>query len=92
MDLNGDGKISVDELKWRFSSTNFAGSAELEGVDEDFWNRLIRNIDSDNDGTITFEEFSREMQSLLNRCSLATEAQPDEESKQQQQSDSKRIR
>lgn len=61
MDLNRNGKVSVDELKWRFSSTNFAGSAELEGVDEDFWNRLIRNINSENDGTITFEEFKKEM-------------------------------
>ena len=74
MDLNGNGKVTVDELKWRFSSTNFAGSAELEGVDEEFWNRLIRSIDSDNDGTITFEEFNREMHSLLDRCLLTSEA------------------
>ena len=26
MDLNGDGQVTIDEMKWRFGSTNFQGS------------------------------------------------------------------
>ena len=93
MDLNGNGTVTVDELKWRFSSTNFCGSAELEGVDEDFWNRLIRNFDSDNDGMITFEAFSKEMHSLLERSTLSSEAQPvGEESKDQAETKNRRVK
>ena len=37
MDLNGDGTVTIDEIKWRFTSSNFKGSTRLD-VGEDFWN------------------------------------------------------
>lgn len=64
MDLDNSGTVSIQEIREQFSSTNFNGSAELN-VDEGFWAQLISHLDSDGDGEITFEEFAREMNSML---------------------------
>jgi calcium-dependent protein kinase len=51
-DKDGSGKISIEEMK------NALG-AELndQTEDEDQWNQMIQEVDTDGDGEIDFEEF-----------------------------------
>merc|ERR1719394_1530866 len=51
-DANGDGKLSLDEVR-----EGFAGIG-MDLSKEDFDN-MIAEIDQDNDGTLTLEEFTK---------------------------------
>jgi calcium-dependent protein kinase len=54
-DKNGDGKLSKEEFVTGL--TNIDINFNLNLKEEESLNSLIKNIDSDNNGYITFEEF-----------------------------------
>ena len=56
-DSDGDGKITIDELKTVFNARKL-GSAESE---EEVWSYLMNQADEDNDGTLSKDEFFRAM-------------------------------
>ena len=58
-DKDGNGQISMDELKAVFAS----GSAS--GKTEDVWQQIIASADTNNDGVIDFEEFEAAMMEVL---------------------------
>ena len=58
-DQDGNGQISMDELKQVFAS----GSAS--GKTEDVWQQIIASADTNNDGVIDFEEFEAAMMEVL---------------------------
>ena len=61
LDINGDGKVSTDEIKWRFTYSNLQGMPNMRELDEAFWTRLTEDLDADSDGQIYFEDFKRHM-------------------------------
>ena len=58
-DADGNGSISMDELKAVFAK----GSAS--GKTEDVWNEIIASADKNNDGEIDFKEFEEAMMEVL---------------------------
>ena len=62
LDKNSDGKITAEEIQFAFSRGNLSelGSHGV-GVDNEFWDKLVSNIDTNNDGAIDFEEFENYM-------------------------------
>ncbi len=58
-DTDGDGTISIGELKGAFKQTG-----ELQTSDEEF-EALLAHIDADGDGTIDFDEFSSLMAKVV---------------------------
>lgn len=57
LDLDGNGKISKDEIKKVLHSDPM-----LQQLDENFWDDLIKDADTDGDGEIDFNEFYNMMQ------------------------------
>ena len=55
LDKNGDGKLSKEEFVKGLTNTNLNIDFHLN--EEESFEGLIKNIDSDNNGFITFEEF-----------------------------------
>ena len=55
-DKNGDGKISVKELKQVFNSSILSNRS-----DKEVWEQLISEIDKDGDNEISQEEFHEAM-------------------------------
>ena len=55
VDLDGDGKISVEELKAIFSGGTLVNenSEETKSV----WLKIMQEVDTDNDGNISYDEF-----------------------------------
>ena len=68
LDKDGDGELAVEEIKWRFSYTNYENLTKLN-VEDDFWQKLIDDFDSNSNGTITFNEFKESMLRSLNTTS-----------------------
>ena len=61
LDIDHNGKISIEELKVCFSYGNFGAghnTEKSERVDDDLWEELMTDIDKNGDGEIDFEEFS----------------------------------
>ena len=58
-DQDGNGSISMDELKSVFAS----GSAS--GKTEDVWQQIIASADTNQDGVIDFSEFEAAMMDVL---------------------------
>jgi calcium-dependent protein kinase len=58
-DKDMNGKISAEELKFVLGVGN-------EKSDKRVWKKIIDNIDSDGDGEISFEEFKKMMNALIN--------------------------
>ena len=58
-DQDGDGTLSMDELKSVFAS----GSAS--GKTEDVWQQIIASADTNKDGVIDFSEFESAMMDVL---------------------------
>ena len=61
--MNGDGKITIDELRTVFGDS--AISEEGEGI----WAEICRDVDTDGDGIISKEEFKKTMFDVLKRRS-----------------------
>lgn len=59
LDLDGNGFVSVDELK-----QVFAGANQLPGADE-MWDEIMREVDTNRDGLISHDEFLSEMLAVL---------------------------
>ena len=61
--MNGDGMVSSDEIQTAFSR----GSYSTHGVktDAEFWKKLISEVDTNNDGSIDFQEFETYMMDLI---------------------------
>jgi calcium-dependent protein kinase len=53
LDINGDGRLTYDELRNGFEKTIGKCASEVE------MNKIIAEIDGDNDGYISYEEFLR---------------------------------
>ena len=72
LDLDGDGNISIDELQKRFAHSNFKGHSQglskNENKGESYWVKMIAEMDEDNDGFITFDEFYNNMFNLLSQA------------------------
>lgn len=58
-DADGNGSISLDELKAVFAR----GSAS--GKTEEVWNEIMKSADANNDGEIDFKEFENAMMEVL---------------------------
>ena len=68
IDINKDGEISIEELKQCFSYGNLGAgfnTEKAERVDDKMWDELIADIDKNDDGKITFEEFKEHMMGLI---------------------------
>lgn len=63
-DVDGNGKITKDELKSVFAAGR-AGKAQ-----NDVWEKIIGEIDVDGDGEIDYKEFTAAMKSLIRGKSL----------------------
>ena len=64
LDMDGNGMVSSQELRWRFTSGSNENIAQLN-VNEDFWEKMVQDLDSDGDGNITYEEFRVNMAKVL---------------------------
>ena len=60
MDINGDGKISADELKETFAAGVIRKGKNQLG--DNFIEQLIQEADTNSDGFIDFEEFKTAME------------------------------
>lgn len=60
LDSNGDGEIDMKELK-----ENFRGSGPEESGNEAIFEQIIKEVDQNNDGLISVEEFNIGMKKML---------------------------
>ena len=71
-DLDGDGKVTTEELAQRFAHSNFKGNSlglsHGENQGESYWAQMIDEFDEDGDGLITFDEFYNNMYRLLTQA------------------------
>ena len=70
LDIDKNGKISIEELKVCFSYGNFGAGVKTERsarVDDDLWEELLADIDKNGDGEIDFDEFSEHMMGLIKK-------------------------
>jgi len=61
-DKDGNGKITLDEIQ------DVIGVQE--GIDEQAWKELVKEIDENGDGEISFEEFSAMMMKLVEKTEI----------------------
>ena len=77
-DTNGDGSIDIDEFKHALPSssrdsrslaTQSTGkSSKLnEGDDSDTWAVIMKEIDTDGNGSVSFEEFCNAIESFISK-------------------------
>mmetsp|Transcript_25062 Transcript_25062/g.38899 ORF Transcript_25062/g.38899 Transcript_25062/m.38899 type:complete len:112 (+) Transcript_25062:1160-1495(+) len=59
MDKDGNGQITKAELKQMFETS--------EEKDEKLWQSIFEEVDLDNDGLITYEEFATHMRMVTER-------------------------
>ena len=50
LDKNGDGFLSIDELKWRFTYINTESLMDELNVADDFWIEVMQEFDQNEDG------------------------------------------
>ena len=62
LDKNGNGKIEAEEIKGAFANGNI-DKLSFHGVDvnENFWEKLMTELDENKDGEISYEEFESHM-------------------------------
>ena len=69
LDRDGNGTVTAEELAEVF------GSGHVSQRGEEVWQEIIKELDRNNDGEISFEEFSVGMQSVLRqKATFATDA------------------
>ena len=83
-DADGSGAISRQELK------NFFENSEKK--EDELWNEIFTEVDTDGDGEITFEEFKTAMRKALTSSTaknkyLVNESQDEADKKQKKQND-----
>ena len=62
IDTDGNNKITKEELQGIFHS----GLSNVgEDTMETLWNEILEDMDEDNDGAISFEEFSNSMTKVI---------------------------
>ncbi|KAK1295425.1 putative calcium-binding protein CML16 [Acorus calamus] len=64
-DVDGDGKISAEELMRVFESISGGGSSGGGGCSIEECRRMIGGVDSDGDGLVCFEDFARMMERVF---------------------------
>ena len=66
LDKNGNGKIEAEEIKGAFTHGNIdqLGFHGVE-VSELFWEKLMKELDQNKDGEISYEEFEAHMMELV---------------------------
>ena len=57
-DVNGDGTVTKDELKAVFGGASRG---------EDVWDQIMNEVDKNNDGEISYEEFEDAMMQIINQ-------------------------
>ena len=66
LDLNGDGRISSEEIKHAFSHGSMSDLDAYEVcMDDNFWEKFLTDIDKDHDGYIDFAEFKEHMLEMI---------------------------
>lgn len=60
-DTNGDGSISIDELKAVFQGSILGN----EGATQEVWTKIMSEIDKDKNGVISYEEFFYQMMMVI---------------------------
>lgn len=63
LDQNGDGKVSAEELRETFAAGVF--NADEGSLNDTFWHQIIKEADTDGDGSIDYAEFKAAMQDML---------------------------
>lgn len=68
LDKNSDGTIDAEEIKTAFARGNLT-ELQAHGVstDDAFWEKLLTEIDQNNDGVINFDEFEAYMMKLIDQ-------------------------
>jgi len=61
LDTNKDGVISLDDFDDLFNSY---GGAKM---DDEIWNKLLKEADKNHDGVVSFSEFKESMTTLLKK-------------------------
>ena len=66
MDIDGNGKIEAHEVKACFAKGKM-GDLKDKGVDleEGFFEKIIKSIDINNDGYVTYDEFEIHMMKMV---------------------------
>lgn len=59
LDLDGNGKISKDELK-----TVLGSDETYQGKEDSFWDEMIAEVDKNGDGEIDYHEFIEMMKNI----------------------------
>ena len=72
MDVNRDGKIEASEIKACFMKGKM-GDFKEEGVelDDKYFDKIIKSIDMNSDGKITFNEFEIHMMKMVEKMPQA---------------------
>ena len=67
IDSADDGKITPDELQAAFARSKLKKGKTTEGdeLNEEYWKELMKQIDTNKDGEISFNEFKNYMVQLL---------------------------
>ena len=73
-DLNGDGSISIDEMRHMFSDKIINSQAGEKLLEE-----IMNEVDANNDNVISYEEFNNAMTVLLRKSVKTLEEEQDKE-------------
>ena len=68
LDVNGDNKIEASEIKACFAKGKM-GEFKEKGVvlDDGYFDKIIKSIDINNDGYVTFAEFEIHMMKMVDK-------------------------
>ena len=70
IDQDGDGQISKEELQSTFGGGHVAERGSI------IWDDIMKEVDNDNDGLISFDEFTEGMRTVIDhRATFAQGAQ-----------------
>ena len=65
-DSNGDGHISLDELKSGFGGVDLHSNSGQESSEE-LWKNILAEADANGDGQISYLEFKNHMQNVIDK-------------------------
>lgn len=66
LDTNNDGRVSAKELQERFAQGVYAAGSKIQ-LDDAFFDKLLAECDTNNDGYIDFNEFKNTMTAMLEK-------------------------
>ena len=67
LDKNGDGKVSAQELQETFATSVLNKDQLQMPISDDFWEQLVAEVDKDQNGFISFEEFKETMLEIIEK-------------------------